>query len=175
LAVIARSGLQGEEIAERIVAASELATADPYRAATHNKGVMNGIDAVVLATGNDWRAVEAGAHAYACRDGGYRALSTWTRDGDALVGRLELPMALSTVGPGARLHPTAGLALRLLGASSARDLARVVAAVGLASNLAALHVLCTEGIQRGHMGLHRRGVSFAERAVQGEGCHALRD
>lgn len=153
--------LSGDDIADGIVAASQFAEADPYRAATHNKGVMNGIDAVVLATGNDFRAVEAGAHAYAALSGRYRPLSVWRRDGLDLVGELTLPLALGIVGGTLRVHPTARLALSLVGVDSADDLALVAASVGLASNLAALRALATEGIQRGHMSLHARSVAVA--------------
>jgi hydroxymethylglutaryl-CoA reductase len=153
--------LSGVAIADGIVAASQFAEADPYRAATHNKGVMNGIDAVVIATGNDFRAVEAGAHAYAALSGRYRPLSTWRRDGLDLVGELTLPLALGTVGGTLREHPVARLALSLLRIESADELALVAASVGLASNLAALRALATEGIQRGHMALHARSVAVA--------------
>jgi hydroxymethylglutaryl-CoA reductase len=123
---------------------------------------MNGIDAVTLATGNDWRAIEAGAHAYAAREGRYTALSTWRRDGQGnLVGTLELPMALGTVGGATRAHPTARVALKLLNVSSARELSEVVVSVGLAQNLAAIRALATEGIQKGHMSLHARQVAMA--------------
>ncbi len=158
---LARGGVTGAEVAARIVQAWELAAVDPYRAATHNKGVMNGIDGLALATGNDWRAIEAGAHAYACRDGRYRPLSHWAFSEGTLVGTLELPLAVSTVGPLAQSHPAVGLALRVLGTSSAQELAGVTAAVGLASNLAALRALVTDGIQAGHMALHARAVSHA--------------
>ncbi|HEV8246925.1 MAG TPA: hydroxymethylglutaryl-CoA reductase, degradative [Polyangiaceae bacterium] len=157
----AAPALSGTEIAERIVLASRFAELDPYRAATHNKGVMNGIDAVVLATGNDFRAVEAGAHAYAARSGRYAPLSTWRKDGEDLVGELELPLALGTVGGTLRVHPTAQLSLRISGVRSADELSMLAASVGLASNLAALRALATEGIQRGHMSLHARSVAVA--------------
>jgi hydroxymethylglutaryl-CoA reductase len=160
--------LDGQEVVEAIVAASRFAELDPYRAATHNKGIMNGIDAVVLATGNDFRAVEAGAHAYAARSGRYSPLAVWRRDGEDLVGELELPLALGTVGGTLRVHPTARLALKLLGIESANELAMVAASVGLASNLSALRALCTEGIQRGHMSLHARSVATAAGAVGDE-------
>lgn len=155
------AALTGEAIADGIVAASAFAEADPYRAATHNKGIMNGIDAVVIATGNDFRAVEAGAHAYAALSGRYRPLSVWRRDGEALVGELTLPLALGIVGGTLRVHPTARLALSLVRVDSADELALVAASVGLASNLAALRALATEGIQRGHMSLHARSVAVA--------------
>jgi hydroxymethylglutaryl-CoA reductase len=153
--------LSGDAIAEGIVAASQFAEVDPYRAATHNKGIMNGIDAVVIATGNDFRAVEAGAHAYAALSGRYRPLSIWRRDGQDLVGELTLPLALGIVGGTLRVHPAARLALSLLSVDSADDLALTAASVGLASNLAALRALATEGIQRGHMSLHARSVAVA--------------
>lgn len=157
--------LSGEEVARGIVQASHFAENDPYRAATHNKGIMNGIDAVVLATCNDWRAVEAGAHAYAARDGRYAPLAIWrtkTASGEAfLEGSLELPLALGIVGGTLRVHAAARLALRLLDVASASELAMVAASVGLASNLAALRALATEGIQRGHMSLHARAVAIA--------------
>jgi len=149
----------GMEMADAIVQASRFAEADPYRAATHNKGIMNGVDAVVMATGNDWRAVEAGAHAYAARTGRYAPLAIWRREGTQLVGTLELPLALGTVGGTLRVHPGARLALRLMGATTVRDLAFAAASAGLASNLAALRALATEGIQRGHMTLHARSVA----------------
>jgi hydroxymethylglutaryl-CoA reductase len=147
----------GSRTVDRIVEAYALAAVDPYRAATHNKGIMNGVDALVLATGNDWRAIEAGAHAYAARDGRYRSLSVWEKDGNGdLIGRLEMPMALGIVGGATRVHPLARLALRILGVKTARELAEVAVALGLAQNLAALRALATEGIQRGHMALHAR-------------------
>jgi hydroxymethylglutaryl-CoA reductase len=152
----------GEEVVRGIVEAWAFAAADPYRATTHNKGIMNGIDAVALATGQDWRAVEAGAHAYAARSGRYTSLSTWEADESGnLVGRLELPLAVGTVGGATRAHPTAQLALKLLGVESAQELAQVMAAVGLAQNLAAIRALATEGIQKGHMALHARQVAVA--------------
>jgi hydroxymethylglutaryl-CoA reductase len=152
----------GEDVRDGIIEAWAFADADPYRAATHNKGIMNGIDALVLATGNDWRAVEAGAHAYAARSGRYRSLSTWSIDeqGD-LAGRLELPLALGTVGGATRVHPLVRANLALLGVEHAPELAQVVASVGLAQNLAALRALASEGIQRGHMELHARQVAIA--------------
>jgi len=152
----------GQEVVQGIVEAAAFAAADPYRAATHNKGIMNGVDAVVLATGNDWRAVEAGAHAYAARGDGYTSLSSWSRDGDGnLAGTLEMPLAVGTVGGATRVHPTAQVALKILGVETARELAEVIAAVGLAQNLAALRALATEGIQKGHMELHARQIAIA--------------
>ena len=148
---------QGRQVAHGIEEACRFAERDPYRAATHNKGIMNGIDAVLVATGQDWRAVEAGAHAYAARTGRYTALSRWRVTTEGLRGELTLPLAVGTVGGAARAHPAAMPAIRrLLGADGASSLARVIAAVGLAQNLAALRALATEGIQRGHMKLHAR-------------------
>ena len=162
---LATSSLPGEEVARNIVRASHFAESDPYRAATHNKGIMNGVDAIVLATCNDWRAVEAGAHAYAARDGYYAPLAIWRTQGEGdrmhLEGSLEMPLALGIVGGTLRVHASARLALRLLGTESAQELAMVAASVGLASNLAALRALGTEGIQRGHMSLHARAVAIA--------------
>jgi len=190
-ASFATDGLAGEEVIENIAHANAFAVADPYRAATHNKGILNGIDAVALATGNDWRAIEAGAHAYAARDGQYRALTEWRvvqeierlRDKEikhprdekvaqslnlsisqspALYGRLELPLAVGTVGGATRSHPVAQVALKILGLQNgARELSEVMAAVGLAQNLAAIRALATEGIQRGHMALHARQIAVA--------------
>jgi hydroxymethylglutaryl-CoA reductase len=152
----------GEDVAEGIEQAWAFADADPYRATTHNKGIMNGVDAVVLATGNDWRAIEAGAHAYAARGGRYTSLSTWRRDGEGtLIGTLEMPLALGTVGGATRVHPTAQTALKILGVETARALSEIVVSVGLAQNLAALRALATEGIQKGHMRLHARQVAMA--------------
>jgi hydroxymethylglutaryl-CoA reductase len=162
---LATGGMTGTDVADGIVNASRFAELDPYRAATHNKGIMNGIDAVAIATGNDWRAVEAGAHAYAARNGRYAPLAVWRRDGDYLEGRLELPLALGTVGGTLRVHPAARLSLRVLGVAGAQELAGIAAAVGLASNLAAVRALATDGIQRGHMGLHARSVALAAGAV----------
>jgi hydroxymethylglutaryl-CoA reductase len=190
--------LSGVEIIRDIAHANAFAVADPYRAATHNKGILNGIDAVTLATGNDWRAIEAGAHAYAARDGQYRALTEWSviqeigrlrdkeirQSGDGevteslnlsisqspnhpitqspmLYGRLDLPLAVGIVGGATRSHPVAQVALKILGISSARELSEVMAAVGLAQNLAALRALVTDGIQRGHMALHARQIAVA--------------
>ncbi len=166
VAVLQTADLDGAMVMAGIVAASRFAERDPYRAATHNKGIMNGVDAVVIATGNDWRAVEAGAHAFAAQSGRYRPLSTWTAtESGTLEGRLEMPMALGTVGGAARVHPGARLARRILGLDSASELACVVGAMGLASNLAALRALATEGIQRGHMALHARTVATAAGAT----------
>lgn len=168
-AALARDGRDGRDVARGIVEANALAVVDPWRAATHNKGILNGIDPVVIATGNDWRGVEAGVHAWAARDGHYRGLTDWRIDdrGD-LVGALELPLALGTVGGGTRAQPQAALALKILGVSGAQDLARVVAAVGLAQNLSALRALVSEGIQDGHMALHARQLALAAGAADHE-------
>lgn len=157
----------GDQVVERIVMAYEFAAHDIYRAATNNKGVMNGIDPVLIATGNDWRAVEAGAHAFASRDGRYKPLATWERaaNGD-LCGTLELPMAVGTVGGVTKLHPTAQAALRLLGSPDARTLGEIVTSVGLAQNLSALRALASEGIQRGHMSLHKSNLDLLTRGPQ---------
>lgn len=168
VAAFATRGFSGEQVIEGIAYATAFADADPYRAATHNKGIMNGIDAVALATGNDWRALEAGAHAYAAREGRYRSLTKWrVVDGVPanLYGRLELPLAVGIVGGATRAHPTAQAALKILGVRSARELAEVMAAVGLAQNLAALRALVTDGIQAGHMALHARQVAIAAGAT----------
>jgi hydroxymethylglutaryl-CoA reductase len=158
---VATDDMAGEVVARGIEEGSRFAELDPYRAATHNKGIMNGVDAVVIATGNDWRAVEAGAHAYAARSGRYEPLATWRRVDGHLVGRLEMPMALGIVGGTLRVHPTARVALKMTGAKSATDLAKLAACVGLSSNLAALRALASDGIQRGHMALHARSVAIA--------------
>ncbi|MCY4023523.1 MAG: hydroxymethylglutaryl-CoA reductase, degradative [Anaerolineaceae bacterium] len=156
------NGQDGLNVAKRIVESSALAEIDPWRATTHNKGIMNGIDGVAIATGNDWRAIEAGAHAWAARDGDYRSLSHWRLDEDGdLRGSIELPLAVGTVGGATRVHPLAALCLKILGVSSARELAEIMAAVGLAQNFAALRALATEGIQRGHMNLHARQLALA--------------
>ena len=154
--------LCGHGVGEAIVEASVLAEIDPYRAATHNKGIMNGIDALMMATGNDWRAVEAGAHAYAVRHGSYTSLSSWRQDERGnLTGHIELPLALGIVGGATRVHRGAKAALKILAVESARELAQVAAAVGLAQNLGALRALATEGIQRGHMRMHARQIALA--------------
>jgi hydroxymethylglutaryl-CoA reductase len=163
---LATDTLAGAEVVKAIVEAGMFAALDPYRATTHNKGIMNGIDAVVIATGNDWRAIEAGAHAYAARSGAYTSLTHWWADdaGD-LRGSIELPLAVGIVGGATRVHPAARAALKLLGVSTARELAEVIAAVGLAQNLAAIRALATEGIQRGHMSLHARQLAIAAGAA----------
>jgi hydroxymethylglutaryl-CoA reductase len=157
--------LDGHEVAQGIVEACALALVDPYRAATHNKGIMNGIDPVVVATGNDWRAIEAGAHAFAAQGGRYTSLTRWDIQDGHLVGQLELPMALGLVGGATKTHPAAQAAVKLLNVSSAQEFAQVVAAVGLAQNMAALRALATEGIQRGHMALHARNIAIAAGAT----------
>lgn len=157
---IDKEALGGEAVVQGILSAYAFAVADPYRAATHNKGIMNGIDAVVLATGNDTRAIESGAHAYAARSGQYTALTTWEKTcrGD-LAGSIEIPMAVGLVGGATKVHPVAKLAVKLLGAKSAAELGEIIACVGLAQNLAAMKALATEGIQRGHMSLHAKNVA----------------
>lgn len=156
------------DLAERIEEASRFADADPYRAVTANKGVMNGIDAVLLATGQDFRAVEAAAHAFTAREGRYTALVRWRIEGDELVGRMDIPLALGTVGGITGVHPAVGANLRILGVAHARALAEVVGAVGLAQNLAATRALASEGIQRGHMRLHARNVAVVAGALPDE-------
>ena len=156
----------GEEVAKGIVEAWAFADADPYRAATHNKGIMNGVDAVVIATGNDWRAVEAGAHAYAARTGRYKPLSTWEIDEEGyLVGSLEMPLAVGIVGGATRTNPLARIAIKILGVKSAQELAEVIGAVGLVQNLAALRALAAEGIQAGHMRLAARSIAMSAGAT----------
>ncbi len=159
-AVIEKEALGGEEVVDGIVSAWAFADADPFRACTHNKGIMNGISAVVLATCNDTRAVEAGAHAYASLTGRYRSLTTWEKDahGD-LVGTIELPLAVGLIGGATKVHPVARIAVKILGVKTAEELAQVMASVGLAQNLGALRALATEGIQRGHMSLHARNIA----------------
>ena len=165
-AVLKTAERSGEEIIEGVLDAYTFAAVDPYRAATHNKGIMNGIDPVIVATGNDWRAVEAGAHAYACRSGQYTSLTQWQKDGDgALVGTIELPMPVGLVGGATKTHPLAQLSLRIMDVASAQELGEVAAAVGLAQNLGALRALATEGIQRGHMALHARNIALVAGAV----------
>ncbi|MCS7125649.1 MAG: hydroxymethylglutaryl-CoA reductase, degradative [Aigarchaeota archaeon] len=158
----------GKDVAEGIMEAWAFADADPYRAATHNKGIMNGVDAVVVATGNDWRAVEAGAHAYAARDGRYRPLSRWETDGSYLYGVLEMPIAVGIVGGATKTHPLARISLKILGVKTAQELAEVIGAVGLVQNLAALRALAAEGIQAGHMSLHAKNIAVMAGAVGAE-------
>ena len=163
---LATDSLSGEQVVKSIVEAGVFAAIDPYRAATHNKGIMNGIDPVVIATGNDWRAIEAGAHAYAARDGQYTSLTKWWQDEDGnLRGAIELPLAVGIVGGATRVHPAAGLALRIMNIQSARQLAEIIAAVGLAQNLAAMRALATVGIQQGHMRMHARQLAVAAGAT----------
>lgn len=168
-----------EQVAEGIVAASLFAERDPYRATTHNKGIMNGIDAVILACGNDWRSVEAGAHAYAGRDGTYKPLATWkieeAKDGRFVVGQMRLPMAVGIVGGGVTVNRIAQACLKLMKVEKATDLARIAAAVGLAQNLAAVRALASEGIQKGHMSLHARSIGLTLGARGDELGHVVRE
>ena len=165
---VSREALGGEEVVNGIVEAYAFAAADPYRCATHNKGVMNGITAVCLATGNDTRAIEAGAHAYAARSGHYSPLTTWKKDGKGnLVGSIEVPAAVGIIGGVTAVHPMAKLSLKVLGVKTARELGEVIASVGLAQNMAALRALAAEGIQKGHMSLHARNIASMAGA-QGE-------
>lgn len=158
-AIWPKDALGGEDVVDGVLQAYLFAEADPYRCATHNKGIMNGIDSVVIATGNDWRAIEAGAHAYAARTGSYKPLTRFekTDDGD-LMGSIELPMAVGLVGGATKVHPTARACIKLLGVKKASELAEIIAAVGLAQNLAALRALATVGIQKGHMTLHAKNI-----------------
>jgi len=173
LSELAFGEYRAEEVRDGIMAAWAFAAVDPYRAATHNKGIMNGVDAVVIATGNDWRAIEAGAHAFAARSGRYTSLSTWGRDASgSLAGTLEMPMAVGIIGGATKVHPAARAALKLMGVTTANQLAEIIVSVGLAQNLAALRALATEGIQRGHMSLHARQVAIAAGA-QGEQINRL--
>lgn len=168
-AVWTLDAIGGAAVRDGMIAAYRFAAADPYRAATHNKGIMNGVSAVVLATGNDTRAVEAGAHAYAARSGRYTSLSTWemTADGN-LAGSIELPMPVGLVGGATKVHPTAQACLKILGVATAAELARIIAAVGLAQNFGAMKALATVGIQQGHMALHAHNVALAAGAVGAE-------
>jgi hydroxymethylglutaryl-CoA reductase len=152
----------GERVRDGIIQAWAFAASDPYRAATHNKGIMNGVDAVVVATGNDWRAIEAGAHVYAVKNGRYTSLTTWGKDKDGnLVGTLEMPMAVGIIGGATKVHPTAKANVKMMGVTTANQLSEIIVSVGLAQNMAALRALATEGIQRGHMNLHARQVAIA--------------
>lgn len=166
--LLTRKGLSGAKIAQKIATASRVAQLDPYRATTHNKGIMNGIDAVVLASGNDWRAIEAGAHAYAARDGQYRGLSTWVVKDDILYGELELPLPLGTVGGSIGIVPLVKINQQLLQLKDARQLEAIVAAVGLGQNLAALYALVTDGIQKGHMRLQLKSLALSVGATKAE-------
>lgn len=169
---LAKENWNGEEVRDRLILASQAATVDPYRAVTHNKGIMNGIDAVVLASGNDWRAIEAGAHAYAARSGQYRSLSKWTKgDNGDLVGKLTLPLPIGTVGGSISFHPGAKMAHQLLGQPDAETLEAIIVSVGLAQNFSAMRALVTEGIQRGHMGLHSRSLAISIGALGEEIGH----
>ena len=169
---LATREFSGRRVMDGIMDAYELAAVDPYRAATHNKGIMNGIDPVVIATGNDWRAVEAGAHAFAARGGRYTSLTTWEISGaGTLVGTIEMPMALGLVGGATKTHPGAQSALRMMNVKNAAELAEVVVSVGLAQNMAALRALATEGIQRGHMALHARNIAIGAGATGSEIDH----
>ena len=167
-----RNGVDGRVVAQSIFEAWAFAAADPYRAATHNKGVMNGIDAVAVATGNDWRALEAGAHAYAARTGRYSSLTEWAliqhTDKTHLRGILDMPLSVGVVGGATKSHPTARVSMKILGQPDARTLAEIMVSVGLAQNLAALRALATEGIQQGHMRLHARQVALAAGAKESE-------
>lgn len=165
---LATSAALAQETAEKIALASKLAQVDVYRATTHNKGIFNGIDALVVATGNDWRAVEAGAHAYASRDGQYRGLSTWSVDGDYLVGSMTLPMPIATVGGSIGLNPKVQAAFDILGYPNARTLASLIVATGLCQNFAALRALVTTGIQQGHMKLHAKSLAILAGATEAE-------
>ncbi len=158
--------LRGEEVAQRMMEAWAFAAADPYRAATHNKGAMNGIDAVAIATGQDWRGIEAGAHAFAARDGHYGSLTKWVVHNDVLLGSIELPLAVGIVGGNIECNPRVKFSLRLLGVQTAGELAGIMASVGLGQNFAAMRALVTDGIQRGHMALHARGVAVAAGAPE---------
>ncbi|MFQ6012457.1 MAG: hydroxymethylglutaryl-CoA reductase, degradative [Thermoplasmata archaeon] len=165
-ATFPKEAIGGEEVVEGILQGYAFAAADPYRGATHNKGIMNGIDAVVIATGNDWRAIESGAHSYAALGGHYKPLTTWERDGNGdLVGTIEVPLAVGLVGGATAVHPTAKANVKLLGVKTAQELAEVIASVGLAQNFAAMRALATEGIQRGHMSLHARNVAVTAGAT----------
>ena len=165
----------GEKVRDGIVEASIFAEVDSYRASTHNKGIMNGVDAVVMATGNDWRAIEAGAHAYASRHGSYTSLSKWSVGVEGnLVGEIEMPMAVGIIGGATRVHPGAQAALKILGVASSKELSEVIVSVGLAQNLASLRALSTEGIQKGHMGLHARQVAIAAGA-EGDQINVVAD
>ena len=163
---VKKEDLGGEEVVDRIIAASRFAAVDPYRAATHNKGIMNGISAVVLATGNDTRAVEAGAHAYAAKSGRYTSLSVWEKNvqGD-LVGSLEMPLAVGIIGGATAIHPKVKRNLKIMGIDSAKKLSEVIVSVGLAQNFSAIRALATEGIQKGHMKLHAKNIAMMAGAV----------
>lgn len=174
-AVFDQEKMGGAKVVDAFLESYTLATIDPYRAATHNKGIMNGIDAVIISTGNDFRAIEAGAHAYAARNGQYTSLTSYHKDADGnLIGEIELPMAVGIVGGAANMHPKAKLCRKILGISSAKELAEVVASLGLAQNFAALFALSTVGIQKGHMSLHAKNIAVMAGA-QGEEIDRLAD
>lgn len=157
---VKKEALGGEEVVDKIISAYKFANADPFRATTHNKGIMNGISAVVLATGNDTRAIESGAHSYAAISGKYKSLTTWQKDKDGdLVGTIEIPLAVGLVGGATKIHPVAQAAIKILGVKTAGELGDIIASVGLAQNLAAIKALATEGIQRGHMSLHAKNIA----------------
>ncbi len=159
-AIFSKDDVGGKHVVENILYAYSLAYSDVYRAVTHNKGIMNGIDAIALATGQDFRAIEAAAHAYAARDGTYRSMTKWNKNGTGdLIGELELPIAVGIVGGAASVHPVAKIGLKILGVTTAKELSMVFSAVGLAQNLAALRALASEGIQKGHMRLHARNIA----------------
>lgn len=159
-AVFKKEAIGGEEVVDKMIAAYAFAAADPYRAATNNKGIMNGVIPVVIATGNDTRAIESGAHSYASRSGRYSPFAVWEKNADGdLVGTIEMPMAVGLVGGATKIHPTAQTAVKMLGVKTAGELAQIIAAVGLAQNMAAMRALATEGIQRGHMSLHARNLA----------------
>lgn len=167
-AVFKKEAVGGEEVVDKMIAAYAFAAADPYRAATNNKGIMNGVIPVVIATGNDTRAIESGAHAYAARSGHYSPFATWEKNDDGdLVGSIEMPMAVGLVGGATKIHPAAKVAVKMLGVKTASELAQIIAAVGLAQNMAAIKALATEGIQRGHMSLHARNLA-ATAGAKGE-------
>ncbi len=167
--LLEKNGMPGEEVRDRIIEAAQFAYADPYRAATHNKGIMNGVDAVVIATGNDWRAIEAGAHAYAARSGKYRSISTWSKaeNGD-LLGSLTLPLPVGTVGGQISIHPAAGFSKRLLGYQNAKELESIIVSAGLGQNFSAIKALVTDGIQKGHMALHAKSLAISAGASGSE-------
>ena len=167
---LSRQKNQGREIAEKIALASQFAQSDPYRAATHNKGIFNGIDAILIATGNDWRAIEAGAHAFASRDGRYQGLSRWSLDTDTeeLVGEMTLPMPVATKGGSIGLNPRVALSHELLGNPSAKELAQLIVSIGLAQNFAALKALVSTGIQQGHMKLQAKSLALLAGASESE-------
>jgi hydroxymethylglutaryl-CoA reductase len=163
---VTKEALGGEDIVDGIVWAYTFASVDPYRAATHNKGIMNGVIAVVNATGNDTRAIEAGAHCYAARGGHYTSLTTWEKDADGnLVGTLEMPLAVGLVGGATKVNPISQIAIKILGVKTAVELGEIIGAVGLAQNLAAIRILATEGVQRGHMSLHAKNIAAMAGAV----------